>query len=400
MTSNEIMPYHRPDGAIVGLEQVDAGDFITPRWAIDHNRGVWRNNQMDESEGFTEVTAILLGRAKQRIMWKEKLEDEATAQCRSNNFKLGFPNVNPKSKPADLFPWEKSVFRRDDYPPDPDHNFLPVLSCDNCSFKAWEGDDKPPCKEQWTFAALFYLAGADGAGEWIPALLTIQGTGISSIRKYISGFIQRRTALFTVMTHLSLRAERKANNTYYVPIMKNAGATDPGMWQEYAAQTGQMLDFLREDPRNYSAEEETNNAVDGSAPAPQIAQQPVDPWANGSVQAESFVEPPAPAVTVTPPQPQYVPPPVAQPAAPVVIDQPMPAAPIAPQPAVAAPAAPTPAPPIAPQPAAPAPSAPIAPVPAAATPAPAPPMPAPAPAPAVAAPSPVVPTIERGKLPF
>lgn len=381
-TSTELAQYRTDNGNVMGLDEIDGGDMVSPRFAIDHNKGVWISSLTNAE--YSAFTAILLCRVKGRIMWKDKLEDKSDPQCRSNNFHLGFPNRNPKSKPADLFRWEQSVFDPADFPPDLAHNGLSVLPCDNCDFKNWHGEDKPLCKEQWTFAALIFLATpAAPEGEWSPALLTIQGTGLSSIRPYISTFIQTSSPLFTQMTAVTLKEDKKAGNTYYIPVFSPAAATDNQDWPVYGAKCEAFVSFLKQDPRPYEREDTNTPAV---APTPEAAPQP-------EITAAPEPAPPAPPIAEpqAPPAPPVSTPPVA-PATP----PPAQAAPTAP--AVAAPAPASPAPAVAaPPPAQPA-AAPIT----APTPAAAPATnPAPAAAPIPAAPNDTTPqTVGPGKLPF
>lgn len=370
MTSTEIATYRRDDGSVLGIDEIDAGDMVAPRFSIDHNKGVWRNSQTEAE--YQSFTAILLGRAKQRIMWKEKLTDEADAQCRSNNFKEGFPNNNPKSAKADLFPWDRSVFPREAYPAVPERNNLTVLPCESCNFKEWVGEDKPPCKEQWTFAALVFLATPLAPeGEWVPALMTIQGTGIPSVKPYISQFIQRRAPLFTAHTTVTLRAEKKAGNDYFVPVFTSAGPSDNSQWDFYASSTESFMMFLKQDPRGYEgsgsstiANPATQQAISPPAtPAAPAAPEPEDPWAkpvgtpedpwaNSSPQGQEVVDaeivedvPAAPPAPNPPATPAPAAPTVAAPVAPAAPAQPAQAAP-----APAAPSAPVTAPPAAPTP--------------------------------------------------
>lgn len=399
-TSTELAQYRTEAGDVVGLDEIDAGDMVSPRFAIDHNTGLWVNSQTKAA--YPEFTAILLCRVKGRIMWKDKLEDKSDPQCRSNNFHLGFPNRNPKSKVADLFPWDRSVFNPDDYPPQPDHNGLSVLPCESCDFKNWHGDDKPVCKAQWTFAALIFLSTpAVPSGEWLPHLFTIQGTGIPSVKPYIAQFVGR-APLFTAMTQVTLRMDRKAGNDYYIPVFTSVGPTDERDWEIYKQRTEVFVSYLKQDPRAYERDDDDVSTPPTAAPAaPAIAAAPEQPVVAETVsQPES---PPAPTgivdAEVVPDEPVSTPAPA--PAAPAVATPapavPAPAAPApatAPEPAVAPP---TPAPAPAAQPAAPPAAAPAAtPAPAAAAPAqPAAATPAPA-APAAGTP----PTVGPGKLPF
>lgn len=370
MTSTEIATYRQDNGTVLGIDEIDASDMVAPRFQIDHNKGVWRNSQTGQE--YSEFTAILLCRVKQRIMWKNKLTDEADPQCRSNNFNDGFPNDNPASKSADMFPWDRSVFDKSLEVIQPARNNRVVLTCKDCNFKDWSGDDKPPCKEQWTFAALVFLATPIAPeGEWCPVLMTIQGTGIPSIRPYISQFVQRRAPLFTAQAQVSLRSEQKGGNDYFVPVFTAAGPSDSAQWGAFAEQTKTFVGFLKQDPRGYDGS--TNSTVTIDAPAPAVA----------PIQAA-----PAP---VAEPAPIQAPPVAAEPAptneivdAEVVEDAP---APVSPPPAPA-PAAPTVA--------APAVSTPAAqPAPAAST-----PSAAPTPAPATSSTVSTPPTVAPGNLPF
>lgn len=346
-TTTDLALYSRPDGTIAGLDEIDAADMAAPRLSIDHDKGVFKNS-LSGTE-YTSFSAILLTRVKQRIMWKEKLEEKSNPQCRSNNFHLGFPNVNPKSKQADLFPWDKSVFSPSDYPPDPQHNGLPVLPCDQCDFKNWHGDEKPPCKEQWTFALEAYLpTPAFPDGEWVPFLMTVQGTGIPSIRPYIREFITRRSPLFTQMTAVTLKQEVFLKKVYYVPVFSAAGGTDSARWPDYMGKVDSFTEYLKQDPRNViedtSDDEDVPNEVQSAPtpPTPQIPTQPEPVYEAEVVEPTPVQTPPPPTpaapVVATPAPPQAAP---VQPAAPAMPAAPA-AVPTAPIPATAAPSPTTP----------------------------------------------------------
>lgn len=381
-----------PWGDDTGLEDLDQSDFVIPRLSIKHKEGHFHDNLSGES--FAAIDAIVLGLVKQRIMWHPTVDKDDKPMCKSPDFNLGFPNIdnNPKGK---TFPWNVSNFSPDQARvsptmPGPDGQPLtietnghPVLPCGSCKFKEWEthpNGKNPWCSEQHTLPIMY--RGADTDEPFALAILTLQKSGITPSKKYLTSFARTRSAPFTVITNLTLQMQSRGDTVYSTPVFKKSGETDRADWPEYAESYRSVREFVRQAPRP----KDDDNGDDGSnawAGPPDDANttaaaapaQAADPWAAAvptpapatqagpAPDAEPVPANPTPAPTTPAPQPAPTPAPAPTPppapatpqpvaAAPVEVPAPAPAAP-APTP-VAQPVAEAPAPAPAPAPVAPA----------------------------------------------
>lgn len=397
-SSGSLEPYNEYRG--LGLEDVKVTDLSVPRIYIKGDTATFEHSATKSDLG-SFLYVVLLAQVKQRVMWhKDVSEEYKSPQCKSTDFEHGWPNQDPKAPGDRLFPWAESTFNADAgkkglYLPELSADAgLAALPCESCIFKEWK-DGKTRCKEQHTYP-LYYL---DANGQYQPAILTIQGSGIKNSRQYTNTFATKGRPLFTAQTLIQLESARRGSVDYAIPNFSLYQDTDPGMFDEWAEQTRTMMQYLRRPPRTASdADNKTEVPVPASTnvnagpvgtviegtvvevPVP-AAQVPV-PAAVPAPPAPAVPAPPAPpAPTVAPspaPVPQAAPAPPPAPPAPPVTPAPAPVA-VAPPPPPAPPAPPTP--PVAPV-AAPAPQVQSAP---AAAPVPPPPPP---PAPVAAAPAP------------
>lgn len=320
----ELQPYGKYQG--LGLEDIKQSDLVTPRLSIDH-----KNNRFVNSLSKTEyetVKVILLSPVKQRIMWPPEVDDSPNAapQCKSTDFEIGFPNTDPKAPADKLFPWLESGFdpsgAQGAYMPELfDEIGLAALPCSSCVFKEWK-NGKTRCKEQHSYPLLI----VDDSGQ-MPAILTLQGSGIAPSKAYVSPFGATGQPLFTRYTTISLKQEKRGKNEYSVPVFRDGGPTDPAMHDEYAVQVPAMRDFLRRPPvrRGDSHDDETVAVTPAQAVAQNVAQPVAVPVPSAvpatqhqvieHVAAPEPVATPAPVPVAVPPSPVPPPVPVAVPAA-------------------------------------------------------------------------------------
>lgn len=304
--------YSGPGGGIEGLEDVDASDVVLPRLQIDHKAALFRDNLSKQE--FAELDLIILGLIKQRIMWADDTDDGDKPLCKSPDFTHGFPNVHPDTPRDKQFPWAKSNFRPEDFPPGSPTslNGLVTLPCESCTFKEWDkGDWKiPPCSEQHTYAVL-YLSNPDDPVEdarWTPALLTFQKTGIKPSKSYISSFVQAGQAMFTVRTKVSLTPAKRGTVEYAVPMFRKGESTDRDFWPNYGEQFRNIRSFIRQPPRSQDDDEDMtpatssneNTAPTAATPAPAAA-PPAPPAAPQAPVAAAPVQPVAPPAQAAPP---------------------------------------------------------------------------------------------------
>jgi hypothetical protein len=232
-----------PEDLETGLEDFDfSTDAVMPRLSIVHAEGVFEDNLSGQKYG--ELTVILLGLVKQRVLWAGEVKEGDKPLCKSLNFTIGRPD-EPR------FPWGESGF-------DTRSEELP---CGACHLKEWgtAPDGKTPwCSEQHTYPLLMNVA----EGQWAPALFTVQRTGIKPSKTYLSSFARTKTPLYTVVTTLRLTSQKRGTVTYAVPTFAKGGATDTSEWPYYAQQYRSIRDFIQT-PK----EEEVEPAVSTPAPA-------------------------------------------------------------------------------------------------------------------------------------
>ena len=221
------------DDGMTGLEDFDVStDAVMPRLKI-----IGKEAQFEDSlsgERFDSITAVLLGMVKQRILWAPEVDDGDGPLCRSLDFKTGLPYLKE-------FPWKESGFKA----PAADAEDV-ELPCNSCALKEWGTNPKgstPWCSEQHTFPLLL-LSGPDDT-EGMPALLTLQRSGIKPSKAYVSSFVRSKSPLYTAVTTIGLQAQKRGTVDYAVPILRKGNATDAEMWPVYAQHYRQIRNYLQ-----------------------------------------------------------------------------------------------------------------------------------------------------------
>jgi hypothetical protein len=343
-----------PDDMMVGMEDLSAEDIRVPRLRIMHTEKLFKDTLTGVE--YEELRAVILGVTKQRIFWASEVEDDDKPLCKSPDHEHGFPLVDPTVPEHKRFPWHLSAFNSPGWQrpsTEPEMNGHVVLPCHQCNLKEWgnEGGKRkpPPCAEQFSYAMLY---GAPDEEPSMPAILTLQRSGMAAAKTYNSFFVAQGKPFFTFETKLGLDQQKRGTVKYCTPVLQRLGPTDAGMWRGWSEQARSIREFLRQVPR---ANDDGTDQVTGTVtvsnenaappqaapPAPAPAPQAEPPAAS----AEPVAAEPAPAPAQAPaPTPAPVPAPAP---APVVV----PAAPAAP---VTAPA--TPAPQVTPPPTPPAPT--------------------------------------------
>ena len=402
----------------LGLEDVGIEEIPTPRIRIKHRQGVYKDSQTGvETPVFN---AIILGLVKQRVMFSKVVKGDAddVPQCKSVNYQLGMPNVDPQSR--NLFPWADSPWNPNEVTVDAGTGRV-LLQCTACPFKDWTGpygkQDPPACNEVWNLVIMY---DPYGTGQAQPAFLAVKKTGLKNVRTHIAKYKQSNTPMFLDVVQFSLEEQVRGDNAYQMPVITVIGQTsrDPEVLRQYAENFKSLRKFITQIRPAEGADQGVQSHFEGPEwdqatqhPPQQQApvQQPQAP-APQPQQAVATPQVPTPAPAPAPaPQPQASPTPAPAPQTPAPIQPqaPTPAPTPAPAPVpepVATPvaaSAPTPAAPSFPQ--SPAPSVPGVPGIPGTVPAPMPTMQAPqtpAPAPAAPAPAPVAEPSPGGAAPW
>lgn len=248
------------EDAFTGLEDFDTTDMVMPRLGIDHKEAKFVDNL--SGQRFDDLTVILLGLVKQRILWDADVDEGDKPLCKS----LEFHNGHPDDK---RFPWKQSGFDRTSIPVNENEGI--VLPCASCPLKDWgthPNGKTPWCSEQHTFPLLMQVG--DG---FAPALFTVQRTGIKPSKTYLTSFARSKTPTYTVFTKLSLRPEKKGTVFYAVPVFVQADGTPQEDWPVYAQHYRQIREFITT-PRRLDDDEAaagsagTATGAESPAPAP------------------------------------------------------------------------------------------------------------------------------------
>lgn len=266
-------PWTADDLDDMGLGDVSATDIRMPRLVIDHETAQFKNTTSGEM--FPELRIIFLGLVKQRIMWDSVVDEGDKPQCKSPNHEIGYPQMRTDIPTRKQFPWDRSNFNKDDFPPN--EAGLVALPCNTCTLKDWgkERGDRPACSEQATFPVYYELAD----GGWAPAIISFQKSGIKAALTYAASFAGRRKPMFTAITKVTLTPESRGKTRYATPGFQTVGASDHGNWAEYKDTYRQVRTFLHEPPRAL------DNDGKGKPVASSVAATVVDdddPWATSA----------------------------------------------------------------------------------------------------------------------
>lgn len=321
------------DDFLVGQEDLSPDDIRVPRLRIVGADAVFKDSLTGVE--YEEVRAVILGVTKQRIMWADEVEDDDKPLCKSPDNEHGFPLVDANTPANKRFPWVSSGFDpsvHNVYSADPAMNGHVVLPCVSCQFKEWKinGWDKPPCSEQFSYAMIY---GGPDEDPYMPAILTLQRSGMGPAKTYNSFFVAQRKPFFSYETRLTLDQKKRGSVKYCTPVMQRLEPTDAGKWRGYADNARAIREFLRQVPRPLEGDDTGSGTApvsnENTAPVPAAAPVAAAP-APAPAPAQAHAPTPAPAAVPTPA-------PVAQAPAPAPVAAPVPTPP-APAPA------PTPAP--------------------------------------------------------
>lgn len=250
-----------------GLEQFDQSDMTVPRLQIDHKEGEFIDTLTNERFSVLEHV-ILLGLVKQRILWPEHVDEGDTPMCKSADHSVGYPNTSDEIKREKRFPWADSGFRQADF--EGDH---PALPCEGCKLKEWGSHPdgkKPYCAEVYTFPLLY---DPHGNGQYVPAIVQFQKTGLKKTKDYLSGFARGNSPLFVAVTKIELELNKRAGNVFSTPKFTKVGQTEQDDWREYSTTFTGMRKFLQAAPLGADDEgsggaTETDNTARPPEPTP------------------------------------------------------------------------------------------------------------------------------------
>lgn len=220
------------EGLDTGLEDFETTDMVMPRLSIDHGEAVFVDNLTGERH--EKMHVVMLGLIKQRILWDDEVKEGDKPLCKSFDFRNGHPNEA-------TFPWSAAGFDKDDAGDG-------TLPCDACALKEWGSHpkrDTPWCSEQHTFPLLQDIGDSNFAA---PAILSFQRSAIKASKSYLTGFARSKTPLYTVVTEISLNAQKRGSVNYATPSFARVGPTESDAWAEYAQHYRTIREFITTPP--------------------------------------------------------------------------------------------------------------------------------------------------------
>lgn len=278
-----------------GLEDFLPEEAIVPRIQINHKGGTFKDNLTGTE--FAVIRGILLGLVKQRVMWPSEMTNDGRPMCKSSDNITGYPLM--EGTRDQIFPWDDAGLKVSDVPKD-DYD-RPTIPCEICPFTKWtktaSGKNQPPkCSERHTFPVLYTLDEQVTVGQAFPlaGIVSLQRTGISPSRTYLSAFVRGKLPLYSVYTELRLKRESRGSVEYAVPVFTKIGDVPQELWEDYALQYRGLRDFLRMPPRaDDDMDSASRHTTAGNVPAAAVASTVVnstnDPWGSPTGVVDSVV---------------------------------------------------------------------------------------------------------------
>lgn len=255
-----------PDEYETGLEEFTLEDAVVPRVTIVHKEGQFKDSLSGEQ--FPSIKAILLGLVKQRILWHNKMDDGGNdaPMCKSPDHDWGFPNLDEDIKKEKRFPWDKSGFRPEDYPPN--EAGIVQLPCEGCKLKDWGSHPdgtKPYCAEQFSIPLMYDPEGEGDPedSQFVPAIISFSKSSLKPLKAYLTSFARSKKPAYGAVTELGLNLQQRGTNEYSVPTFRKVGETNTDNWREFAANLKTLRKFLQKHP---TGEDEEGESMQNSAP--------------------------------------------------------------------------------------------------------------------------------------
>lgn len=263
----------------------DLGDTVLiPRLKIGHKTATFI--YPSSGQEFPEIHAYILGLVRQRVLFHPKVDGNEKPMCKSPDARHGFPNLTPED-PKKAFPW--SVAQLDPSQAPKDEQGRTQIACGSCHLKEWGSHplgEKPYCSEQYTLAIVFAETIEELLEEngGMPALLTVQKTGIKPARTYLQTFKLKDVGAYTVVTKIGLDTKKQGDTVYCTPTFKHAGPSPQNRWLDFSNDFVGIEKFLTEarppapdnqDGDGVKASEVLNGTVTSNT-APSVNRPPVN----------------------------------------------------------------------------------------------------------------------------
>lgn len=226
-------------GLPLGMEGMQPSDMKMPRLKIDMKQAEFVDDL--SGERFTTLeSVIVLGLVTQRVLWEpEVAETPGKPLCKSYEGVKGYANPS-------TFPWKAAKLKQDDFDED-----QPVIECADCPLKEWGSHpdptkDIPWCTEQKALIINMPISGREG--EYFPAVLTVQRSGIKNTNGYFTSFMRSKMPSFTALTTITLEPHKRGAVEFAVPVFTRVGDSENDQWSAYAQDYLRVQAYLTKPP--------------------------------------------------------------------------------------------------------------------------------------------------------
>jgi len=182
-----------------GFEDIDSSAFVIPRMKIvqptskEGTQGRLRINLTGDE--FAAMDVVIVKAMQGRVLWDHDNAGNEKPLCRSSDFL--HPDASIENPPSPecvrrvTSTTKKTMLK-------------PV-----CPNAVWNGTEKPACGETWNLLCI-------QKDEFLPFWLSVAGTSIAPVRRYLSAIALRRCPLWQFETVISTDEQKGDRGRYFV----------------------------------------------------------------------------------------------------------------------------------------------------------------------------------------
>ena len=182
-----------------GFETIDPSAFVIPRMKIvqptskEGTQGSLRINLTGDE--FTSMDVVVVKAMQGRVMWDQGNPGNEKPLCRSSDFLHPDSSIENPPSPECVRQVTSTTKKT---------MLKPV-----CPNAGWNGTEKPACGETWNLLCI-------QKDEFLPFWLSLAGTSIAPVRRYLSAIALRRCPLWQFETVIATEEQKGDRGRYFV----------------------------------------------------------------------------------------------------------------------------------------------------------------------------------------
>ena len=182
-----------------GFEGIDSSAFVIPRMKIvqptskEGTQGRLRINLTGDE--FAAMDVVIVKAMQGRVLWDHDNAGNEKPLCRSSDFLHPDASIENPPSPECVRRVTRTTKKT---------MLKPV-----CPNAGWNGTEKPACGETWNLLCI-------QKDEFLPFWLSVAGTSIAPVRRYLSAIALRRCPLWQFETVISTDEQKGDRGRYFV----------------------------------------------------------------------------------------------------------------------------------------------------------------------------------------